>query len=893
MDIELITNLSRGARFYRADLHIHSFGGSYDVTDTTATPKKIIETAASENLSIVAIADHNEISNVPHAIEAANARGILLVPAVELSTSDGHLLCYLPTYDALEKFFNSLQIVDRRTKNCRCQTGTIECLSNAGSHGGFAMFAHVDADAGFEKAMPRFTPAKTDILCHRALLGFEVTRADSDIRYTAQDTNADRRGVAQARIERLKLGSKQFLARTLNSDAHTIAALGRNANGDRRVTRYKMDRPSFEGLKIAMLDADARVRIEDEIPPSIPKILGVGFSGGFLPDQAIHFSQNLNCIIGGRGSGKSTTFEALRLLSGTPSPNSVVDSDVWPDEITLLFEDQAGQVHVLSRSKEGDILNLDDLLEGPTSFRIESYGQGETHEISQRAQNDPMALLTFIDRLVDVEEALGEEDKLRDDLNKLQPEIEQAERNVAAIPQVETDLKLRRSQLAKLKEKNGEAIITLQQQLESERRYRAAIAVALKELPTAVSEEAISEIADRIKDVIDITPIEVGATEFRSIVTATDAYKSAVSGVVENLKQQTTTYARQVLALLETWKGKESKTSSDIEAKKKELAAAGIRLDMPFIQKLVSDESRLAQRLKSLTAWRSQLAGLQRRRAQLRNRRWEMRARIAALRSAFARKASDALASSLSDLHVSLKFDESAYSTDAERIINETMGWRTLGQLKSQCLVQGLTLPKLLAALDKSDRKPLTALRNFEGRPIFNAAEADAVIEKLNEPQIRWELDTCAVHDTPRLSVTRQVTAGGKPRYVTREFKKLSLGQQQSLLLALMLTSDSNTPLIIDQPEDNLDSEFIYYSLVPVLRRAKERRQIIVVTHNANVAVLGDAEQIVALKASNERGRIFSRGSIDDGDTRDRACAILEGSREAFDRRAAIYGAKS
>lgn len=68
-----------------------------------------------------------------------------------------------------------------------------------------------------------------------------------------------------------------------------------------------------------------------------------------------------------------------------------------------------------------------------------------------------------------------------------------------------------------------------------------------------------------------------------------------------------------------------------------------------------------------------------------------------------------------------------------------------------------------------------------------------------------------------------------------RGFSHLSLGQQQSVLLALMLSSDRVQPLLIDQPEDNLDSEFIYSTLVPVLRRVKERRQIIVVTHNANL----------------------------------------------------------
>jgi len=86
-----------------------------------------------------------------------------------------------------------------------------------------------------------------------------------------------------------------------------------------------------------------------------------------------------------------------------------------------------------------------------------------------------------------------------------------------------------------------------------------------------------------------------------------------------------------------------------------------------------------------------------------------------------------------------------------------------------------------------------------------------------------------------------------------------------------------------------LDGEFIYQSIVPVLRRAKERRQVIVVTHNANIAVLGDAEQIIVLRSTNERAAIVDRGSIDADNIREAACTILEGSREAFRRRARIY----
>lgn len=81
--------------FYRADLHVHSFGGSHDVKDASMTPQQIVQRSIDEGLDVVAIADHNEISNVEAAIDAAAGR-LLLVPAVELSTSQGHYRVAIP-----------------------------------------------------------------------------------------------------------------------------------------------------------------------------------------------------------------------------------------------------------------------------------------------------------------------------------------------------------------------------------------------------------------------------------------------------------------------------------------------------------------------------------------------------------------------------------------------------------------------------------------------------------------------------------------------------------------------------------------------------------------------------------------------------------------------------
>src|SRR5688572_22924142 len=103
MKLTEILALPNGARFYRADLHIHSFGSSHDVKDATMTPDGIVSTAVKERLDVIAVADHNEIGNVAATVAAASGTGVFVVPAVELSTAEGHLLCYLPQVDSLEK----------------------------------------------------------------------------------------------------------------------------------------------------------------------------------------------------------------------------------------------------------------------------------------------------------------------------------------------------------------------------------------------------------------------------------------------------------------------------------------------------------------------------------------------------------------------------------------------------------------------------------------------------------------------------------------------------------------------------------------------------------------------------------------------------------------------
>lgn len=882
-----------GARFFRADLHIHSFGASHDVKDKAMTAAAIIQTAAKEDLRLIAITDHNEIGNVEAAINAAKGTSVTVIPAVELSTPQGHLLCYLPTLDELRRFHGKLSIADRDTQNSRCQQSILECLNLLHQHNGFGVLAHVDIDSGFEKMVPGASPHKSDVICHAVLLAIELKHATSTISYAAGDDNADRAKMGQDRIARLKLGAKQFLARVLNSDAHALAALGRNAINQSRMTRYKMDAPSFDGLRVALEDADARVRIEDHIPRTVPRILGVKFEGGFLAEQVMQFSPNLNCIIGGRGTGKSTAFEAVRCLAGDGSKSKVIDSEVWPDELHLFWKDPAGQIHSLIRRKDCPIENVDDEVFGPCAFDIDCFGQGEAARISNEAQDDPLALLRYLDKFVDLGEAVAAEEAAREQLLNLQTQIEKAEQKVALIPQYERSLSTTQQQLAALQKPGVADLIKLQRQLATEKEVRTQILEKLQEAKSGINGGSRKTTIEDIRVLSDPETLSVGAAEFRTIIDGAVAFQDTIGTAETQLKAGLVAFERIVSTQIAKWKAKESEAQRKVDEKRRELEALKVPFDMSYITKLTKDEANHQQNIKNLNSWKPHLAELRKARLAALKERWAARERVATLRDTFGRQASGTLREALSDLQVSLKYSRNAYSPEAVDLIIQTMDWRTNQQMRAAWLVETLTIPKLLEAIKKDDTGPIVSIRTTEETPVFKQEEARLIIQKLSAPAVQFRLEHVTLHDLPRLQVTRSAPDGkGGKRYATRDFSKLSLGQQQSVLLALILSADSSRPLIVDQPEDNLDGEFIYSTLVPVLRRAKERRQVIIVTHNPNVAVLGDAELIVVMKAMSDHGTIVARGSIDDCKTRDFACAILEGAKEAFLRRARMYGIK-
>jgi hypothetical protein len=188
--------------------------------------------------------------------------------------------------------------------------------------------------------------------------------------------------------------------------------------------------------------------------------------------------------------------------------------------------------------------------------------------------------------------------------------------------------------------------------------------------------------------------------------------------------------------------------------------------------------------------------------------------------------------------------------------------------------------PRSFVAAARAGLAELESLFGVRGAQATNLlAAGEDLLRELEELSVGQAVD-----------VRLDINAGSSPREL-RSLDDLSKGQRATALLLLLLGA-SSAPLVIDQPEDDLDNRFVYEGVVQRLRALKGLRQIIASTHNANVPVLGDAELIVALDGDGQHGRPIADGigSLDDATVRSLAESLLEGGPAAFNARQHLYG---
>lgn len=691
------------------------------------------------------------------------------------------------------------------------------------------------------------------------------------------------------RKEHLGYDDSYTFPKLMSSDSHTLNRLGTNAEGENKLTRFKVDELNFHSIKIALLTHESRVRLENEVPEMRPIIQSITIEGGLLDDIEIKLSSNLTCIIGSRGAGKSTLLEAIRETSGNNSKSTVVDSDVWPQKIKLKYVDEANQIIDFTREKNSDLQNVTDPINGISKVDIETYGQGETADTIQHSDDNPKVLIDFLDSFLRLNAKLVEDRELVSLLLENQSEAKKLRIGLLSFEETEKALKNEQKKLENLeKEKAGE-LVKYQNALIKERGIRSELIIDLNKLIKNYKEIlSDDDTFTNFESLVD-TDIIVGKDFFKKVKEIVADFSMVVKTKSSELNVELTAKIAELNEQLNNWTAKEKSIQDKIDTKKIEFEKQGIPFDLGKINQISKDIVDYQKIITKLNLDKKKLIDLSTERDGLLAKRSVTKNDIYTERNTFAKKANADLKNTIDGFYISIKYKKGKFSPDFDVLLRSKMDWRTLK--KSKLISEQLSPFEFVEACKNGNKNILTKILDEEGSPILTDFDATTIIEKTIKDYSYEDYEALAFEDFPSIVVTKSIVDdNGEVKYYSKPISQLSLGQQHSVLLGILMLSDSNKPLIIDQPEDNLDSEFIYKTIVKNLRKIKEQRQVIIVTHNANIAVLGDAELIIPLKSTSIKTHVLNAGSIDRKETREICCEILEGGKRAFIQRQNIYG---
>jgi DNA repair exonuclease SbcCD ATPase subunit len=383
--------------------------------------------------------------------------------------------------------------------------------------------------------------------------------------------------------------------------------------------------------------------------------------------------------------------------------------------------------------------------------------------------------------------------------------------------------------------------------------------------------------------------IIVGKDQIAEVKKLVNEFSQIVSSKSDELSVALTEKIVLLNAQLKSWKSKEAGIQSQIDEKKSELEKLGIPFNIGKINQIANDLDYYEKKLRELQAAQIKLRETKNERTEYIKRRCDVKKQIYKERYAFSLRINENLKNSVDGLFVSAKYIEGRYSPIFAESLKLMMGWRTSQVKKAEILASSMSPIQFSTEVKRGRKASFQTLMDDGGRKVFTDEEIDCIIERAKENFTYEDFETITYEDRPQILVTKVVQVNGQTKNISKSISQLSLGQQQSILLAILIQSKNSVPLLIDQPEDHLDSEFIYKTIVSNLKKIKETRQVIIVTHNANIAVLGDAELIIPLKSTSDKTSIINRGSIDRESIQKDCCAILEGGDRAFSQRQNIY----
>ena len=874
-----------GARFYRCALQVNPFAYQGRHGKQTAFRNEgdyntaIIEACRANKIEAIAVTDHYRVGESLGLIQAARAASIFVFGGFEAASNDGvHFLClYDPDKDSsLERLIGQLGVSDHQALSPNGDKNCLELLACVRGQGGVAIAAHIAADNGLLATLegqPRMNAWRSSDLYACALPG-PVDHAPPNLRPILENKDvAHRRERPVAVINASDVNSPEDLADLRSSCFIKMSAL------------------SVEGLRQAFLDPGSRIRLHsDAAPEPHAEFIAMAWEGGFLDGTRLHFNGNLNVLVGGRGTGKSTVIESLRyvlaieplgdeankahqgvlkhvLKSGTKV--SLLVRSHHPAKHDYTIERTIPNPPVV-KDEQGVVLNLAprDVVQD-----VEVFGQHEISELTKSREK----LTLLLERFVEREPSAGaQKAKLRLELERsrgrisdVQREMKLIEERLALLPSLEETQK--RFQDAGLEERLKEkSLLVREERILATIKERLVPVIALRhELAGLLPIDTAFLSAKALEALPNSGILSEGATILDRVTTQLKAIAAQIDKTLASADTETAT-------LRARWDERKQAVETTYQALLRELQKSKIDGE-EFI--------RLRRQIEELRPLREKKEALVRDLTTNQAHRRNLLDEWFNLQSAEYRaleKAAKRVSRKLEG-RVRAMVTMGGNREPLERLLRDDVG----GNLAA--LLDRLKSRDSLSLLDLAQRcrEGKDSLVSIYGLP-------PAGSERLAQasPDVFMKLEELELPATTKIELN--TSSEGEPA-TWQTIEALSTGQKATAVLLLLLL-ESEAPLVVDQPEDDLDNRFITEGVVPTMKDEKRKRQFVFSTHNANIPVLGDAELIIGLSTGIQheavQGRIDKRhmGSIDMQPVREMVEEILEGGKPAFEMRRQKYG---
>lgn len=734
------------------------------------------------------------------------------------------------------------------------------------------------------------------------------------------------------------------IATLMSSDCKQLVAVDANGNPlpnsiGYRYTWIKMSSPSIESLKQAFLDHDSRVSLDDKSPEDSnahSRIVSIRIENSkFLEDQEVYLSPNLNCIIGGRGSGKSSLLEYLRLAlrkdgEGELAGDSKTKERVERIKNTLQYEDNSsGKITIVWQGAEGvrETIVWENGTATPAEFQedIATFFRGISASFFSQQQ------LTHMTAAEEYDDGKQQAQRLQDLIDGYFPnKMRELEREENAVRQqlleafgAQKHIKELEKELSQLRQEHATLIkqCNARQELQAPAQRHQLLNYERQRI-TALSASPFKELEQWLSDTAQKSEQRVSSLEASGKLESRLPHESQLLSADIFINKELANTARQIIAWVtdfnnkvntyfstESWHTIFSEiNASDTEFQSK-LAENGLNeADIQHLQVLLDSKKRAEENIES------KRIALDEKKKSSPNLDILFNAIYAVWDKQYLTRKN---AVEMANMHTSggqasykvIKVTVD-YQADNKDFLEQwkqlapsgrtKLGaeWAAIGNRVFETFIEQRLLPVgtdvqqqnegvkspwvvLNNALEAKDH---ATLRQWIGRT--DSELPDVFISHFETEHAKWEkIRTSRIKDAVDLTLYR---ADSSPAGMMSN-STLSDGQRNTAALVLLLSQADTGPLVIDQPEEELDSEFIYNELLPLIREKKNTRQLIFSTHNANLPVNGDSELVYAFEARGNRGKCLSQGGTDRKDVADAILKIMEGSAEAFQRRKNKY----